>query len=216
MRRWGRVLGATALTALTLVTAVACSDGGGKETATTSAPTESTTSSDSTTSDSTTSTTKRTTTTKKRYSFGLPGGDLSPAEFERDVYRRVRTSCSAGQAELNARWSNLISPLNVLLFQSAVHACRNETKPAKRFFDRAGTYGWSGINSFETVCNTYKAVRSVLEQIDPASVACPGGSLPPWPQPDPSEPRDDPRTDVDERTTTTTTTTSRATSSTTR
>lgn len=206
MRRWGRLFGTVLLTT---VGAFACGNGGGEETTDSSDPTAPTP-----TSDSVTSTSKKTTTTKKTYSFGLPTGDVSPAEFERDVYRGLRTSCRAGQSELNEKWSRLQSPLTVLLFQSAVHACRNEIRLAKQFFDRAGTYGWSGIDMYETVCKTYKAVRSVLEQIDPASVTCPGGPLPPWPDPDPSEPRDDPRTDVDERTTTTTTT--EATSSTTR
>jgi hypothetical protein len=210
MRRRIRVL-CTIVLAATF--AAGCDDGGkdrtGGDVSTTSTASDVATSltDGSTTSDTTASTTAQptTTTTARRYTFGLPGGDLSPAEFERDVYRRLRESCDAGQRELDARWSQLVSPLHVLLFQSAVHVCRGEDALGRQFFDRGSAYGWPGVRTYETVCNTYKAVRSVLEQIAPASIECPRGSPPPWSDPDPSRPRDDPRTDEDERTTTTTT-----------
>jgi hypothetical protein len=206
MQSRGAVLSAVVLAAFV---ANGCGDNGGDSARETTSTVETTTSSNGVT----TTTRPSTTTTTKKYSFGLPGGDLSPAEFERDVYRGLRTGCETGKAELEARWSRLISPLHVLLFESAVHVCRGDDAKGRNFFDRAGTYGWSGVRSYETVCNTYKAVRSVLEQVDPATIVCPGGSLPPWPDPDPSHPRDDPRTPQDERTTTTSTSSTSSTSS---
>ena len=141
---------------------------------------------------------------------GGSAGDVSPAEFEREVYRELRKSCSAGQRALDEKWSIFLSPMTVLLFQAAIYVCAGDRDRGRQLFLEAAAVGFRGVRSVETACNVYKAVRSVLEQVDPRKVNCPEGSqseLPPWPDVDPppdGAPRDDPRTPQDESTATTT------------
>ena len=139
------------------------------------------------------------------WGWGLPEGDVSPAEFERSVYKELRNSCVAGQAELDRKWKQLLSPVTVLLFQAGVYVCAGDRGRGRQMFELAASKGLTGISTYETVCKVYKAVRSVLEQIDPDTVTCPDGRLPPWPT---DKERDDPRTLQDESATTTTTSTS--------
>ncbi|WP_143193342.1 hypothetical protein [Saccharothrix sp. CB00851] len=176
-------------------------------------PTDPTTTTRPTGTDTGTTTTKGET----RYGWFLPEGPDSPSFPEDDVYRPLKSrDCTTAQATLDAEWSAMTSPRNVLLYQAAVHLCRGEESAGRAMFGRASRYGWAmnhgGDGSGEVDCATYQAVRSVLEQRDPRSFTCVEGRPPEWPD---DVDRDDPRTDTDRTTTTTTTTTSTTTTRTT-
>ena len=144
--------------------------------------------------------------------WGLPQGKLSiDEEEERDVYNGFVDGCDIGRMLLESGWQQFRSPRNDFLFLAAVHVCRGDLDEGRRWFDRGGAeYGdewanWGGVGGGQAACLTYRAVRSVLDNVPQASVTCPaavpnldpptaGG--PPWDD-DPQH-CDRPTTDADE------------------
>lgn len=206
-RGWRDVLVLPVL--LAVLVAASCDGQDAGDSTSPTSPTSVTSTSEPTGTSATSSSTRRPTTTKEDWDWGLPGGDPSPAGEDTDdvaVYRALKEGCSRGQAELDSRWFALRTPLAVLVFQAAVHACSGDRTAARRVLQRAQG-DLSGLQSSAHVCTAYKALRSVLDQVSPDSVSCPGGPMRRWPPgPDPSAPRDDPRTDGDESAATTTST----------
>jgi hypothetical protein len=147
---------------------------------------------------------------EEEYSWGLPSGDPGVDPFGNAVYLELRSSCAAGQSWLDENWRESPSPQTVLLFQAAVVVCAGERESGRRMFAEAEARygGWPGIGDFPSVCEVFKAVVSVLEQVAPATVACPDGDQPPWTPGGPNgDCLDDPRTPEDECTTASTDTT---------
>jgi hypothetical protein len=151
------------------------------------------------------------------FSWGLPPGDTSAAAQEAVIYGLVEQGrCAEAQASLDDGWRILNTPRAVLLYQAAIHFCRDERdKGAQRFAQAGDLFGWTGVHWPSLDCNVFRAIRSVLEQRAPESIEeCPQGETPLWPEDVPSESRDDPRTPEDEGATSTPAESSPTTSST--
>jgi hypothetical protein len=128
--------------------------------------------------------------------WSLPQGKLEVNdEFERLVYNAFVEGCDVGRAELEKRWGGLRSPRNDFLFTAALHVCRGDVDEGRRWFQQGalaygGAYAdWGGVGGSVPVCLTYKAVRSVLDNVSQGSVTCPAavavdgprsGGGPPW------------------------------------
>jgi hypothetical protein len=131
------------------------------------------------------------------YSWGLPSGNPGVDPLGAAVYDELRNSCAAGQGWLDQHWEDVPSPQTVLLFQAAVYVCDGDRESGRQMFaDAEARYqGWSGVDGYKSVCEIFKSVVSVLQQVERSTVDCPGGDVPDWPQPDC---KDDPRTNEDE------------------
>lgn len=150
------------------------------------------------------------TTTGSETDWGLPTGPDAPAGPVREhpIYIALSVSdCAQAQSDLDRWWDDMRWPRNVLLYQAGIEICSGNIELGQSLLDQASsTFGWDGltydVDGFTYDCNIYQAARGVLEQGEPGSFDCPGGTPVPWP--DGAE--DDPRTPDDESISTTTTT----------
>ncbi|HEY0869940.1 MAG TPA: hypothetical protein VGD55_06060 [Acidothermaceae bacterium] len=127
--------------------------------------------------------------TKKKYGFGLPSGPTAPGP-ELLVYAPLQQGdCAAAQTSLGApdqsgNWSSLPDPAKVLLFQAGVEACTGDLTTAGSLLalDRTlfGATTTEDPQDADSACALYKALVSVLDQVDPASAQCPTGAEPAW------------------------------------
>jgi hypothetical protein len=112
--------------------------------------------------------------------WGLPQGKLTiNEEEERDVYNGFLEGCDIGLMYLDTGWQQFRSPRNDFLFLAAVHVCRGDLDEGRRWFDRGANLvggewaDWGGVGGGEAACLTYRAVRSVLDNVPQASMTCP-------------------------------------------
>ena len=127
--------------------------------------------------------------TKKKYGFGLPSGPTAPGP-ELLVYTPLQQGdCAAAQTSLgapdqNGNWSSLPDPAKVLLFQAGVAACTGDLTAAASLLalDRTlfGATTTENPQQADSACPLYRALVSVLDQVDPASAQCPTGAEPAW------------------------------------
>jgi hypothetical protein len=150
------------------------------------------------------------------YAWGLPPSDRSVSINDDFVYDQLRTSCDAGQQELdNLRpqvpgdWSYGFSgPRFAVLMMAGIAVCRGDVGSARSWVDHAvAEYGTGGLaipddptaSPGENSCFLYRAIISVLEQRPTEGVECPGGPFPEWRTNSDRTRVDDPLTlDVDE------------------
>lgn len=127
--------------------------------------------------------------TKKKYGFGMPSGPSAPGP-ELLVYEPLRQGdCAGAQTSLGApdqsgNWSSLPDPAKVLLFQAGVAACTGDLTTAGSLLalDRTlfGATTTEDPQDADSACPLYKALVSVLDQVDPATAQCPTGAEPAW------------------------------------
>jgi len=143
------------------------------------------------------------TTKPKRFSWGLPLGDVSPNDNEQRVYRVLRTGdCAKAQrtldqpASVGLEWQGFASPRNVLLAQAAIGFCADDTTTGTEMFNRAKRLGWAGLlpgdGEDHAACEYRKSAGSLIEQRPRSEIACPVGEPPQWKQ-ETQEDRVDPR-----------------------
>jgi hypothetical protein len=168
---------------------------GGTSTAASPSPDASTTTSTSSTPVTTTTTT--TTLSTPTYSWtDLPHGPDQlggPGGAENAVYQQLeKLDCPAAQRQLDGQghngsdlsWRSMRSPSYVLILQASIAACRGDAEAARSWFLRDRTLlTLSGIENPDTpvTCFSYRALVSLLDQVPPGTVTCPGGARPPWP-----------------------------------
>ncbi len=141
------------------------------------------------------------------YSWALPPTDISPSDNEGPAYASLRSSCeSAAQylddtsAEKGITMHGFQNPRYVVLFYAGLALCRGETGRARSLTDNAlARYSAGGLDRSwqprdpatgefyspprppgygEAECDLYRTLRSVLEQIAPDVIDCPGGAMP--------------------------------------
>jgi hypothetical protein len=143
--------------------------------------------------------------TKPKYGFGLPTGPTAPGP-ELLVYQPLQQGdCDAAQSSLglpgqDGNWSSLPDPAKVLLFQAGVDACKGDLTASGSLLalDQTlfGATTKEDSQDADSACPLYQALKSVLDQVAPATVQCPVGPEPQW-QSDTNENPIDPRTDSD-------------------
>lgn len=135
----------------------------------------------------------------KKYGWGLPIGDVSPDQDERNVYALLHDGeCAAAKRYLDDTkvWQHFASPRDVLLTWAAVAFCFGDTATATRHYRKAESLGWKGLRRGDgpayAACEYYKSAASLIEQRQRSSFSCPAGDAPPWDEPV-TENRKDPR-----------------------
>lgn len=96
-------------------------------------------------------------------------------------YRAILTGCDAGQQTLDAHWSELTGPREVLDFAAAIDMCRGDQAAATTLYRTArDTYGPDGLGPDPRTarCSVHRALAVSLDLADPAAVPCPGGASP--------------------------------------
>lgn len=142
------------------------------------------------------------------YGWALPPTDTSPADNEGPAYGALRSSCDDAARYLEDTsgegfvFHGFQNPRYVVLYYAGLALCRGELERAAALTAAAlATYSASGLDRTwqprdpatgefyspprppgygEAECDLYRTLRSVLEQIDPDQIGCPGGGVPPF------------------------------------
>ena len=101
------------------------------------------------------------------------------------AYRRLISSCEEGRGYVYdaANYRGYASPRNLVLFAAGVELCEGDLDTGRALADGAiAAYGTSGLGDpgNPPACNLHRAIRSLLDQVHPDSVACPDGPQPPY------------------------------------
>jgi hypothetical protein len=122
------------------------------------------------------------------------------------VYEPLRSGdCEAAQVSLGqpdqaGNWQRLPDPSKVLLFQAGVSACRGKLTTANHWLtlDRTLFKATTAEDpqQADAACPLYRALVSVLSQVEQSSVHCPTGPQPAWIE-DANGDRVDPRSHAD-------------------
>ena len=108
-----------------------------------------------------------------RYSWGLPGGDLS-LDGSVTVYNALLLGCAEGRTELDIQDSATSGESvifwpghRVALYRAAIAACEGDRDAARGFLASAA------VTTARGDCTVYQRTLSVVDQRDPADITCP-------------------------------------------
>jgi predicted small lipoprotein YifL len=106
------------------------------------------------------------------YSFSLPLGDRNQSDNLFHVHEPLKKNdCAGAQKALEEYWSTF-SPGEVLLYQSAIYACRGDIQQATSLYNRAVAFGWYLPKGQSNACFAQQAVQSFIDQKPVSSWEC--------------------------------------------